>query len=554
MTSHQSIQSFADHGQIMELQAQSGSQTPTTPSMSQRKLHIFRKGSHYAGLSRMSKSTILEKNASLESINKLRHESTTESKEKERAEASAGGGAKAEELHYYPRELSAMSRYLKQHVLSLFAAPFGALAKGLMVMDEKQLERMFPLCWELLLVDDEEVASTTAVLCVVCSVKISKFVTDCLRKGMNHEEAEERVDSILKFQALWRYRCQVWIRLDDGAQAIMRVSHALNIDYTLPSPLIGRPYVDCPDAPWLPPTSIKIEEVAISQEEQSKNSNTLVAATQTRRKQLQESMNKALRAQEERNQRERERVKVSMLPVLKMAAIEPVPHQVADEREVEVDENGKIADTGTVATHTLTSLPVFPTALGTAILQLVDLLDDVGVDNCGIFDRPSVDGISFKEIKTILRREQCDAHLLLTANVPGAKKVIVHGPDLTQIPRRSRQRGHPVQELLTEALDFFSISTNDGRIIFYVTSAREGAPSQWVRARCVLLPKELLSATEPDAVAGDGGLLKLQLQAYHNLFLEAQKVFLVHSLFLSAQECDACQVPGVTVRVRVSGD
>lgn len=72
-----------------------------------------------------------------------------------------------------------------------------------------------------------------------------------------------------RFQALWRYRYQVWIRLEDGAQGLLRVSQALNIDYTLPdTSMIGKVTVDCPDAPWLPPKQIKIEEVALSQEEQ----------------------------------------------------------------------------------------------------------------------------------------------------------------------------------------------------------------------------------------------------------------------------------------------
>lgn len=35
----------------------------------------------------------------------------------------------------------------------------------------------------------------------------------------------------------------------------------------------------------------------------------------------------------------------------------------------------------------------------------------------------------FKDLKQILRKEQCDASVLLTANVPSAKKIIVHGPD-----------------------------------------------------------------------------------------------------------------------------
>ena len=66
---------------------------------------------------------------------------------------------------------------------------------------------------------------------------------------------------------------------------------------------------------------------------QSKNSNTLVAATQTRRKQMQESMSRAFRAQEERVQRERERARITMLPVLRMASIEAVPQVDRDERE-----------------------------------------------------------------------------------------------------------------------------------------------------------------------------------------------------------------------------
>lgn len=40
----------------------------------------------------------------------------------------------------------------------------------------------------------------------------------------------------------------------------------------------------------------------------------------------------------------------------------------------------------------------------------------------------SVHGIMFKDLKQILRKEQCDASILLTANVPSAKKIIVHGP------------------------------------------------------------------------------------------------------------------------------
>ena len=71
---------------------------------------------------------------------------------------------------------------------------------------------------------------------------------------------------------------------------------------------------------------------------------------------------------------------------------------------------------------------------------------------------PSVHGLFLKDLKQILRKEQCDATLLITANVPSAKKIIVHGPDVGGIPSQ-----FPIQEdtqfsqILIDSLDFFGI-------------------------------------------------------------------------------------------------
>lgn len=84
----------------------------------------------------------------------------------------------------------------------------------------------------------------------------------------------------------------------------------------------------------------------------------------------------------------------------------------------------------------------------------------------------SVHGIMFKDLKQILRKEQCDASILLTANVPSAKKIIVHGPqdpDAGAIPSQ-----FPVQEdtqfcqILREALDFFGIEEPKQKEYFLV--------------------------------------------------------------------------------------
>lgn len=83
----------------------------------------------------------------------------------------------------------------------------------------------------------------------------------------------------------------------------------------------------------------------------------------------------------------------------------------------------------------------------------------------------SVQGIMFKDLKQILRKEQVDAAILITANVPSAKKIIVHGPQTDEggIPSQF-PLSEDVQfcQILQEALDFFGIDEEDGKEHFLV--------------------------------------------------------------------------------------
>ena len=84
----------------------------------------------------------------------------------------------------------------------------------------------------------------------------------------------------------------------------------------------------------------------------------------------------------------------------------------------------------------------------------------------------SVQGIMFKDLKQILRKEQVDASILLTANVPAAKKIIVHGPQGPEeggIPSQF-PLGEDVQfiQILREAQDFFGIDEEHAKEYFLV--------------------------------------------------------------------------------------
>ena len=82
---------------------------------------------------------------------------------------------------------------------------------------------------------------------------------------------------------------------------------------------------------------------------------------------------------------------------------------------------------------------------------------------------PNVFGLFLKDLKQILRKEQCDSTILITANVPSAKKIIVHGPDPGSIPSQ-----FPVHEdtqfsqILTDSLDFFGIDETKHNEYFLV--------------------------------------------------------------------------------------
>jgi len=82
---------------------------------------------------------------------------------------------------------------------------------------------------------------------------------------------------------------------------------------------------------------------------------------------------------------------------------------------------------------------------------------------------PSVHGLFLKDLKQILRKEQCDHNLLITANVPSAKKIIVHGSDSSGIPSQ-----FPIDEstqfyhILLDSLEFFGIEKDKQNEYFLI--------------------------------------------------------------------------------------
>ncbi|XP_076295580.1 unc80, NALCN channel complex subunit isoform X9 [Lasioglossum baleicum] len=148
----------------------------------------------------------------------------------------------------------------------------------------------------------------------------------------------------------------------------------------------------------------------------------------------------------------------------------------------------------------------------------------------------SVHGIMFKDLKQILRKEQCDASILLTANVPSAKKIVVHGPqdpDAGGIPSQ-----FPVQEdtqfcqILRELLSFFGIEESKQREYFLVDHKTHQIrnPSSYVRDYYFFKGRSQFSEIEIVHMKPEDAFNALQRQELVHKFVEIGKVLLTWAI------------------------
>lgn len=146
---------------------------------------------------------------------------------------------------------------------------------------------------------------------------------------------------------------------------------------------------------------------------------------------------------------------------------------------------------------------------------------------------PYVHGVYFKDIKQTLKKEQCDQALMITANVPSAKKIIIHGPDSqsggipSQFPIHEDTQ---FQQILTDSLEFFNIPEDELDQYFLIDSKTGFVhnPSSYVRDfyffHRSFYPQLTLAKMDVGST-----LAKMKNCAFQQKLIEIGKVLLTHS-------------------------
>eukprot|EP00105_Crassostrea_gigas_P024973 XP_011445404.1 PREDICTED: protein unc-80 homolog isoform X2 [Crassostrea gigas] len=565
---------------------------------------------------------------------------------------------KKEEKPKEVKEESPMIKYIASQAQKLTQCPMGIIAKAAPILSEENLIDIIPVAWELIMETDQELAASAASVFLLTSVKCPDKAQKLMVKEMQHEDTTQRINAVLRFGVLWKFRHQVWPRMEDGANMFFKMPPP-NIDFTLPSPTIGLPSQTVVDPPWTPHFKAKIEEVTVNQE----GTKSLVTTTTTRRKEQQEMIRKAFQAEEERKRVGRERFPMTTIPVNHLAAYEPAIHHASEEHEeaVMTDELSNLAArrvsmapfnranlqsrsmswrNGSVywarlegeeeraehLHHMQQAQTFFPSCICAAVLPIIHLLadGDVGGDgvsvnevaekviwNCMVEDPvlflrhfleklthrdkleellflmrklvlhyrelpaqmahalynyligyvmfyvrspcagsqeaiagalaliwqviPSVDGIYFKDLKQTLKKEQCDPYILISANVPSAKKILIHGPDEASIPSQLPiHEDTQFSQILQDSLDFFNIPEEDYPLYFLVDTKSNQIHNlnSYVRDfyffRRNFYPQLSLVAIDPD-----NAMASLERQAFTLKFVEIGKILFTTNVLKS---------------------
>jgi hypothetical protein len=119
------------------------------------------------------------------------------------------------------------------------------LCKSSVLLEDEHYSQILNLSWELLLDRNEELAACAgknktkfyvnnkknfvlwfrflATIVILTAARAGQLVDALFHTEMENPSSLIRYNAILKFQTLWRFRYQFWIRLEEGAHSMMKV-------------------------------------------------------------------------------------------------------------------------------------------------------------------------------------------------------------------------------------------------------------------------------------------------------------------------------------------
>ena len=290
----------------------------------------------------------------------------------------------------------AFLKYLQLKVKGLFHAPLSVINKSSCIISDSLLESVLETCWRLLLHPSTDTRGCCAAVLVVASVKTPQRTVAILHRDLTDPAPHVRINACLKIEILWRFRYQIWPRLEENGQINMKVVPS-QIEFTLPSPKIGIENLPVVDPPWMPKLKTKVENLDIR-----RRGHTIISATQSRKKQQTELVRSVLYAEKDKKRKERENLRITSLPVEILSAQEPSLASVVLEPDQDDDSDTECERVvRPVSTIPPAAQALLPSTICSSFAEIVKLLEDHSVNADGV----SVYQVAYQVIWTFLTED-----------------------------------------------------------------------------------------------------------------------------------------------------
>uniref|UniRef100_A0A915D4K6 Uncharacterized protein n=1 Tax=Ditylenchus dipsaci TaxID=166011 RepID=A0A915D4K6_9BILA len=471
--------------------------------------------------------------------------------------------------------------FLKTQLLNIAHSPLSGLLKSTLIMSNDHYKQMVAVCWELLSHNDAHIVSSAASMFICCSVKTSEDCINIIKTDMSSQDASVRTQAVRRFFTLWRNKFHVWLKMEDNAQLLFKVpppgidftlpSHLLesaNFQWKQKQEMVKRAVREAEEKQSELRQRFPLLATAIVQ--QAAYEPALFYHQTNTQQQQQQMQNSDGNGEEEiQHTSSQQRQAVHQMPVAQplfpSAILSVVPSIIEMFDDVQIDKNGasvgdvcrKIAwnciveDSGLFLRNFLEKFTTkarqehLISLLRKLILTFRPLPSQMAYclfnylfgfimfyvrTPCEGSDKslsmalsltwliaPQVHGLYFKDLKQTLKKEQCDQAIMITANVPSAKKIIIHGPNSEQ-------------QILTDSLEFFNVPEEEVDQYFLMDS-KTGIlhnPSAYVRDfyffHRSFYPQLTLLKMDPVVAQ-----MKIRADAFQQKFQETGKVLLTHN-------------------------
>ncbi|MCP9264094.1 Protein unc-80 [Dirofilaria immitis] len=396
------------------------------------------------------------------------------------------------QLHKRPLP-SPMLSYIATQMLCIIHAPLSTLLKSCLILRNEHYRETMNICWHLLVHRDKHIVTSAASLFIVSSVRSPEETVNVIKNSLLNDDPNVRTEGLRRFHALWRNRFHVWLKMEDGAQLVFKVPPpGIDFTLPSPPVGQSHvPMVDPPWMPHtkskVEELCLKEEEQATSQtimtmtRTRRKQKQEMVRRA-TREANERESclrqkfpfrataivqqaayepalFHHQTQAMTDNTGEEcdvhpsssRQQMPVAQ-PLFPSSLLSIVPTIIEMLDDVQLNSSGKSEKlTNRERQEHLISLlrklilrfqPLPCQTAYTLMNYFFGFVMHYVRSPCEGSDQaiamalsiiwliiPHVHGLYFKDLKQTLKKEQCDQALMITANVPSAKKIIIHGPD-----------------------------------------------------------------------------------------------------------------------------